>query len=359
MRNDAILQLVAVKRLWLSAFNSVLLRWFFFSAARKKPSFQILMNAIQTLGLTSALLVVSTLSAQTISFDPVADFASAEIEKNGLDFAGAFPDPGTANATLYNGNYGLITTGNTISRENFQATMSAAFAGGYGGVYGFDADAGSHGDYSEVVFQTGSSGNVSVVPGPNNYAEGGNPDGYKGKEGANFDGTGPSPIAPDTSNRLFNIGTSSSKRYVGDSFLGGSTSFDLDFDIADEVSVIGFAFLNYHNFQSYQRGNSDYPNMHARVVWSNGTDSITEMAVEFSDQDADNDVYFGFQQPDSGYFLDSLAFYTIGNSARAWIGADEMGIAVGDGVAVPEPATAVLLLGLAAGGIVLYRRRRR
>lgn len=274
-------------------------------------------------------------SAQSITFTPKASFTSAEIERNGLSQA---LDPASENGVLYDANYGSVSTGNTLSRCGFIATMQAAFDGGIGGVYGFDTPAENHGNYGEIVLQTATAGTVTIVPGANNYPEGGCDSGYKGKEcGPNFDGMGPSPnaIAPDTN--LFNIGTSSSKEFIGDSFLGGSTSFDLVFDRADQVSVIGFAFLNYNNFQSYQRGNSDYPNQHCRVTWSNGVDAdITHMACQYSSQNGSVDVYFGFRQPSAGYYLTRVEFYTIGNSARCWIGADEMGIAVGDGAAIEE-----------------------
>ena len=296
--------------------------------------------------------------AQSISFSGSGSFASGEVEKDGMDAAAAFAgNMGSANATLYDSNYGSITTGNTLSRADFMATMSAAFSGGYGGVFGMDT-ADQQGDYNEIILQTGLR-NVSITPGPNNYAEGGNSQGYKGKEGTNFDGTGPSPTVDADPPRALNIGTSGSKAYIGDSFLGGATSFHLDFDIADEVSVIGFAFLNYENFQSFQRGNSDYPNIHARVVWSDGTTDITQQSVQFSQQAAGGDVYFGFQQPGAGYYVDDLSFYTIGNNGRAWVGADELGIALGDGAAVPEPRVAALVIGLVALGGVWLRRRRR
>lgn len=299
-----------------------------------------------------ALLYPMGLAAQSVSLSPTGTWASSEVELDGLGME-AIADAGQANADLYTSNYGDITTGNTLNRSNFIATMSQAFSGGYGGVYGFDE---SQGDYTSITFSLGSGGSASFSPGPNNYPE--EPD-YRGKHTSLFDGTGPSPNKFDEA-RPFNIGTSGTKRFIGDSFLGGGSSFDLDFDPTDEISVIGFAFLNYHNFQSFQQYNSDYPNSHARVVWTNGVDSITQMAVQFSAQDDDSDVYFGFQQPEEGYFLDSLAFYTIGNNGRAWVGADEMGIAVGDGVAVPEPTTSALFGGMAALlGVAYWRRRQR
>lgn len=287
------------------------------------------------------LMCAAILCGQTISFSPKGSFASSEVERNGL--AGP-TDPDSANGILYDANYGGITTGNTISRCEFIATMETAYAGGYGGVFDFDADAAEFGTYTEVVLQTGTT-DVDFVPGLNNYPEGGCSTGYKGKEcSANFDGTGPSPIdvkdPPLVPPLPFSIGTSSSKEYIGASFLGGQTVFELDFDPADQVSVLGFAFLAYSNFQSYQRGNMDYPNVHARVVWTNGVDpDITQMAVQYTEQNIplgsqSCDAFFGFKQPAPGYYLDNLLLYEIGNNGRCWIGVDEMGVAVGDGVAV-------------------------
>ncbi len=307
--------------------------------------------------ISVAALSALPLSAQTLSFAPVGTFATAEIELDGLTQAAAFPSPGDPNAILYNSNYGAITTGNTISRGDFIATMGTAFSGGFGGVYGFE-DVASGTTGTQLDFVTGSAGTVSVVAGANHYTEGGSADNYRGKETGLFDGTGPSPVETGKPvPALFDVGTSSSKIEVGVNILQGTTSFDLDFDTADEVSVIGFAHMNYNNFQSFQRGNSDYANIHARATWTDGITTVTEQAIQFSAQNDSNDVYFGFQQPGSGFFLDRLELYQISNNARAFIAIDEMGIAVGDGVAVPEPRHIAFGLGLIALlGAVLRRR---
>jgi hypothetical protein len=284
------------------------------------------------------------------TFDLVADFASAEVELDGL--AGPYAGASQATIDLFNANYGSIATGNTISRADFMTKMASAHAAGRGGVAGFEDAGASYSDTSDRAVDYFSLGGLATVNrGANFYAEGGNADAYRGKENAGFDGTGPSPSVD--SSRRFEIGDSGSRFEVGERGLGGATSFELDFDPLDQVYVIGFMYLNYHNFQSYQRGNADYPNTHARAVWTNGLDSITQMAVQYSDQDNPSDVFFGFQQPGEGYFLDSLSYYTIGNSARAWTGIDELGIAV-----VPEPGMVALLLGLGALGFVAMRRRR-
>jgi hypothetical protein len=308
----------------------------------------------------AAAALLSGLSAQTLSFAPAAAFASSEVELDGLTQAAAFPNPATANAILYNTNYGTVTTGNTISRANFIATMGAAFTGGFGGVYGFeDVASGSTG--TQLNFITASAGTVSVTGGTNHYVEGGSNENYRGKETGLFDGTGPSPLGNLGTNPVpaaFDVGTSSSKVEIGVNILQGTTSFDLNFDITDQVSVIGFAHMNYNNFQSFQRGNSDYANIHARATWSDGLTTVTEQAIQFSAQNNSNDVYFGFQQPGSGFFLDRLELYQISNAARAFIAIDEMGIAVGDGVAVPEPSTYAMFAGALALGLAMLRRRR-
>ncbi len=66
--------------------------------------------------LTSFLAFATSTSAQVISLLADGDFSSLEVELNGLDFAGAFPDSQTANANLYFNHYGAITTGNTLGR---------------------------------------------------------------------------------------------------------------------------------------------------------------------------------------------------------------------------------------------------
>jgi hypothetical protein len=309
---------------------------------------------------TSAIAFTAiSLTAQSLSFAPSGTFASAMVELDGLTQAAAFPNPASANAQLYDGLYGSITTGNTISRSDFMATMAAAFSGGFGGVYGFD-DVGTGSSGTQLDFTTGSAGTVSVTGGPNHYTEGGSNESYRGKETGLFDGTGPSPVGNGGTSPVpadFSVGTSGSKVEIGVNILQGTTSFDLDFDTADQVSVIGFALMNYNNFQSFQRGNSDYANIHARVTWSDGSTTVSEQAIQFSAQNDENDVYFGFQQPGSGFFLDRLELYQISNAARSFIAIDEMGIAVGDGVAIPEPSQVAFGFGLLALLGAFLRRR--
>ncbi len=115
------------------------------------------------------------------------------------------------------------------------ATMEAAFAGGYGGVFGFEEiAAGTSGN--QLNFILGSGGIVSALAGSNNYQEGGSKDTppYRGKENPSFDGTGPSSPSPTQTvfPTLFSVATSNSRFEIGLNALGGATSFDLDFHLS-------------------------------------------------------------------------------------------------------------------------------
>jgi hypothetical protein len=299
--------------------------------------------AYLTLGAIPFVSLVHSQDFVTVGLVP--DFDGAVVQLDGL--AGPSPTASQPAIDLFNANYGAIATGNTLSRAHFIQTMTAAFAGGYGGIANFDEGLLTFSDSVDRNVDEVRLGNLATISrGPNFYAE--NPD-YRGKETALFDGTGPSPSGDDTL-RQFSINANGT--------LGGASSHDLDFDLSDEISVIGLMYVNWNNFQSYQRGNSDYPNTHMRVTWSNGVDSITQMAAQYSQQDDVSNVYFGFQQPAPGYYLDGVISYTIGNSWRVWSALDQIGIAVGDGAAIPEPATYAALLGLLALGVAASRHRR-
>lgn len=264
-----------------------------------------------------------------------------------LDAGDEALDTNTTSPGLFQSIYGDIS-GNTISREAFKSAVSAAFAAGNGGVIDFE-DANLtysendwiHPDTGGPIDRTGAAaiqaGNITIDRGSNWYFEG-TYDGegsipYRGKQTADFDGTGPS--GPDRANwsEIFFIvpQSSGSKEELGEKSLGQTSVFDLDFDPADKVVIVGFAYLNYNNFQSQQdtsQGFAFYPNIHAVATFTNGQDSVEQMAVGLTNfvdgGDPAADHYFGFEAPD-GYYLDSLLVYQIGNNGRSIPFIDDLG----------------------------------
>jgi hypothetical protein len=151
-------------------------------------------------------------------------------------------------------------------------------------------------------------------------------------------------------------GSNPSRDALGDKFLDQTTSFDLVFDPADMVGIVGFAGLNWNgNFQSQQDVSKDYafyPNMHAIATFTNGVDTETQMSVGLTSFNAGNDYFFGFEGS-SGYYLERLQFYAIGNNGRVFVNMDDLGF-----VQVPEPSTYAAIFGILAIGVVYLRRRR-
>ncbi|MEQ8846792.1 PEP-CTERM sorting domain-containing protein [Botrimarina sp.] len=261
-----------------------------------------------------------------------------------------------------NGGIGLVEvaygdiTGNTIDRAAFAAAVSNAHAAGLGGVLTFDSGSAT---YSGVDYQHPTAGAINrrggaslkigdifVERGPNWYFEGGAVTPYRGRATGDFDGTGPS--GPDRLNfdEVFFV------REEASGTLGQTTSWDLDFDPADQVTTVGWTMLNYNNFQSTPDGIAagGYPPVHGRATFTNGVDSVTHMAIAQAAQVEDGfDHYFGFQAPE-GYFLDRIEAYQIGNNSRAFPGLDDLGF-----VRVPEPAA----IGLAAMVMATAALRRR
>lgn len=118
-----------------------------------------------------------------------------------------------------------------------------------------------------VINRTGAdkilAGGVTISRGETWWYEGtysGSPWGpYRGTTTADFDGMGPS--GPDRANysEIFFITTQDNA--FGGRSLGQTTSYDLVFDPADKIIIVGFAALNYDNFQSWQSGGyAGYPN---------------------------------------------------------------------------------------------------
>jgi hypothetical protein len=255
--------------------------------------------------------------------------------------------------------YGDIS-GNTICRSDFKTQIAAAYAAGLGGVIDFeDANLTYSADGYSAITRTGADninagGLITISKGTQWWYEGdynvgdanGAPSGaYRGKQTAAFDGTGPS--GPDRFNpeAFFFItqASSGSLDELGTYCMGQTSSFDLDFNPADKVVVVGFAALNWANFQSQQDVSKpleypNYPNIHAIATFTNGATTVEQMAVGLShDTNPGNDYYFGFEAP-SGYYLENLLVYSIGNTARIVMGIDDLGFIVEN----PSPPAAVL-----------------
>ena len=313
-----------------------------------------------TLLLLSSVLVGSTLTAQNIQNTMVADLVGTFDPANEYEMVGGDHtlDANTTNPGFFESVYGQIS-GNTISKSAFSTAVSNAFTSGVGGVIDFEAGNISYtgGDYihptAGVINRTGAdkmqAGGVTIRRGPNWYFEGDAVSPYKGKHEAAFDGTGPS--GPDRTNydEVFFMDPSGG-------VLGLTTSYDLDFDPADMIGIVGFGILNWDgNFQSQQdlsKAYANYPNLHAIATFTNGVDTVTQMAVGLTSVNEGNDYYFGFEAP-AGYSLDRVQAYAIGNNSRVFIDMDDLGF-----VQVPEPRFyALAFAGLAA--LVVYRRKRK
>jgi hypothetical protein len=215
---------------------------------------------------------------------------------------------------------------------------------------------------NQLIGANGGTNLITISRGPNWYFEGSEFSPYKGKQTGAFDGTGPS--GPDRANFddvfFFEDNGSGNRQELspaGDGegrAMGLTTSYDLDFDLADRITAIGFAAINFTGFQSQQDGSSNYafyPNIHAIATFADGLSTETQMAVGLSSDQAGNDYFFGFQGS-PGFYLQSLDFYTIGNNDRAFTAIDDFGF-----ITVPEPGSFGLIGGLLAGLTVLMRRR--
>jgi hypothetical protein len=313
--------------------------------------------------ITTLILV----SSMTIGLQgqPIQEFTNFTLSgtfdagnKLELDAGDHTLDTNTTTPGLFQSIYGEIS-GNTISRSDFSNAVATAHAQGRGGVITFDAGSFSYsgGNYihptAGVINRTGSNkieaGGVVIERGPNWWYEGSTVTPYKGKHEAAFDGTGPS--GPDRTNydEVFFFTTAND-------VMGQTTSYDLVFNPADQIAIVGFGVMNWDgNFQSQQDVSKDYafyPNIHAIATFTDGLTSIQQMAVGLTSIDPGNDHYFGFEGP-AGYYLDHLQVYAIGNNSRVFITVDDLGF-----VQVPEPATYAVLLGLCALGLVIARRRR-
>jgi hypothetical protein len=327
--------------------------------------------------ITSACIAATcSLSAQNVQ-----NFVEYQLQQNWdinnnveLDAGNHTLDTNTTDPGLFQSIFGAIS-GNTIDRNTFKSRVSSAFMGGYGGVIDFEDvnRSFSGGDYDPPGPDTSVSrnnaanqmiaGNITISRGPNWWFEGSAVSPYKGKQTGAFDGTGPS--GPDRTNHTdvfyFESNGSGDRAELspaGDGSgraMGLTTSYDLDFDLADQIEVIGFAYINHTGFQSQQdasKGYAFYPNIHAIATFADGLGSTeTQMAVGLSSHQAGNDYYFGFEGS-PGFYLQELDVYTIGNNDRAFGAIDDLGF-----VQVPEPSSAALITAFAVGLFALGRRR--
>ncbi len=324
--------------------------------------------------LKLSLIVSAALgSALTLSAQNVQTFVTYSLQQNwdpgnlvDSDAGDESLDTNTTNPGFFQSIYGNIS-GNTIDRATFKTAVSNAFLAGRGGVIDFeDANQTFSGvDYIDPNTSTTVARNnaadvlkggnlITIERGPNWWFEGSAVTPYKGKQTA-FDGTGPS--GPDRLNfdQVFFF-EDAANGIGGSRKMGLTTSYDLDFDPADLITTVGFALMNnYDNFQAQQdtsKAWAFYPNIHAIATFTDGSSTVTQMAVGLTNDVAGGDYYFGFEGP-SGFYLDELDVYAIGNNDRVFIGIDDFGFVT----AVPEPSTFALLAGLLGGLMVLSRRR--
>lgn len=324
---------------------------------RYKP-YLILSVFSATLSLQAQQIQEQMMFQLVDTFDPADQIA--------MDAGDHTFDTNTDSPGLFQSIYGTIS-GNTISRAAFKSAVTSAYNSGTGGVIDFEDSNRSYAGGDWIHPDTGSTinregadrmvaGGVTISRGPNWWFEGNEESPYRGKHEAAFDGTGPS--GPDRANYdeifFMKTETNGSRNEIGEKSLGQTTSFDLMFDAADQIGIIGFAGLNWNgNFQSQQHEQyAGYPNMHAIATFTNGVDTETQMAVGLTSMNDGNDYFFGFEGSD-GYYLERLQFYAIGNNSRVFASIDDLGF-----VQVPEPGTYAAVFGLIATGFVLLRRRR-
>lgn len=304
-----------------------------------------------------AFLLLPVFTTATVTYSPVTirEFANYTLVGTWdagnaveLDAGDESLDTNPTTPGMFESIYGDIS-GNTICRSDFKTQVAAAFAAGLGGVIDFeDANLTYSADGYSSIARTGADnidagGLITISKGTQWWYEGtytGSPFGdYRGKHTAAFDGTGPS--GPDRANYADIFFITQTGSSLGSYAMGQTTSYDLDFDPADKVVVVGFALLNWDgNFQSQQDVSKDYafyPNIHAIATFTNGVDEVNQMAVGLTSLDPGNDHYFGFEAPE-GYYLKNLLAYAIGNNSRVFIAIDDLGFIVED----PSPPPAVL-----------------
>jgi hypothetical protein len=317
--------------------------------------------------LSTGCLLGSALSLQA---QPITEFINFGLvgeydpdNKIALDGSDHTLASNTLNPGLFQSIYGTIS-GNTISRADFKSAVTQAYNSGNGGVIDFETVSYSGGTYQHPtagtinrtggnLLQAGGAGGITIQRGPNWWYEGSTVTPYRGTTTGAFDGTGPS--GPDRLNYSEVFFFTQTANAQGGFALGQTTSYDLVFDTADKIGIVGFSVINYDNFQSWQSGGyAGYPNIHAIATFTNGVDSLTQMSVGLTQQVASgNDYFFGFEGP-AGYFLSDLDVYAIGREGRVFITVDDLGY-----VQVPEPATYAAILGLLVLGCVAWRRRRK
>jgi hypothetical protein len=226
-----------------------------------------------------------------------------------------------------------VTTA-SIPKSVFQAALSAAYASGIGGVADMEAAnleaiGGSDPlDISELVIAL-PVGDISIVPGPGNYVEGGCSDGYKGREC--FGTTSyldPSPPVSDVRN--WNIG-SSSNAPSGAQVLSNTTSYDFMFNPADRLVKFGISYRIYVNFQSHRATKPfpEKPNVRVRATFTNGSDEMQVVTTGFTYDgtgENGNNTFFGIEQPADGYYLSRVELWSIGNNARVWAALDDLAV---------------------------------
>ncbi|MCC5805332.1 MAG: hypothetical protein JJU00_03285 [Opitutales bacterium] len=319
---------------------------------------------LYTLGVSlgGTLAFGQTTVREYMHFDLVRDW---DVNNQVTQVGGGNEVVGSGATALFESNFGQIT-GNTIGLAQFRTAVGNAFDAGLGGVIDFeDANrtlgsepfnhptAGTLERPNPAADQL-RAGNIIIRRGERWWFEGSHAAPYRGKNTGAFDGTGPSGPDREEYSEVFFFEPQGGDQVLGERRLGLTTSFDLVFDPADMITTVGFAVLNWDNFQSFQDQNSDYPNIHAIASFTDGNTTVDQMSVGFTEQVASgNDYFFGFQGPD-GFYLDSLLVYAIGNTTRVFIGVDDLGY-----VQIPEPATAATLAALLAAGLAVYIRRRR
>ncbi|TVR54632.1 MAG: hypothetical protein EA425_01475, partial [Puniceicoccaceae bacterium] len=230
--------------------------------------------------------------------------------------------------------------GNSIDYEDFRARLAAAMAAGNGGGVDWQQIA-----YSGLLYDGGSehprfktlriqfpNGPVDITTGPLHYIEDLN---YRGRETSLTgltDWSGPSPapsedertklaghdlafpVVPltyfDEASEVVNLGR------IQVPALAGVTSFDYQFNPADQVTVFGVLMRVRNYFQSWQRSTFDgvprAPNIRVRVTFDDGS---SRKSVGMTQQSDLANHFFGFAAPE-GRVITRFEAVVYGNNAR-------------------------------------------
>lgn len=208
------------------------------------------------------------------------------------------------------------TAGNRLSLADFSAQVAAAFSSNLGGVIQFDSVP-AGGPFTEIAASYGlSQGQTLIIS----------------------NGFAPWSISDSLTNRT----PISGGQYLSTTGVDSGGRFVFQFAPASQVIAVGATLLS-------RSGSSDIE-FTAQVTFSDlSTESVTFLSSGSSN--AGNDTFAGFKAPD-GLVITEFSF--LNNPLNLYRSMDDLGFVV----AIPEPSSFVLMLGLAVLLLAGLRRLR-